>query len=340
MRAMLAAIAVLSFAGAAHAQQWSVTAQGSLQPLSGLADESSAYVEIFGSLDYRAYIMPAVAPGKAFEALAARSATLSAAFLSPFTQATISFAYDPAAAVVQSVTGNNGAVRNYYDAIGFSVQLTDTLGATHQLTSATSQVFVREGGTSTSNVFGVLRTDASFPPPPIAGGLVYGDASPQSFTVDLKALIESDVCVCSPGPLPDTSALGPLPVRLVGPTSYRPLFMGLQYIGTRLPGDAADSALPDPFQPARYDRVQSFDIAFDGEFAMSVQRADYGSDAAFEQAKSWIAANVPRIDFEQVVRYNITSTQVSAVPEPATLALWAVGGLLLLGRRRRQFRND
>jgi hypothetical protein len=330
MRKILISIAAIALAGAVQAQQLSYKIQASLEPIFGLAD-GGAYLEVFGVPNYRTYILPAVAPGDLFNSVAARSASLSAAYLSQFTQAAATFAYDLNAPPVSTTTGPSGAVGHGYDAVGFNVALGDASGATYQLGSATSRVYTRDSGSS--RIFSVSRTDPSFPPSPIAGGLVYTDPAPQSFVVDLNALIASDTCQCSTPGL-DLTGVGPLPVHLQGPGSYRPMFMGLSYVGSRQVADPVNATLPNPLQPALYDRFQQLSVGFDGEFTWTIQAPDYDTPEAFAAAQAWIDTNIQRISFEQNVTWQITSTEITAVPEPTTLALWAAGGLLLLGRWR------
>ena len=328
MKEILAAVAALVLAGSAQAQLRSYTAQGSLLPIGGL-ESGAAYVEVFGAPDYRTYILPAVAPGHPFEAVAARSAMLSATHLSQFTQATVTFAYDLSAIPV--ITTTDYWVRGRYEAAAFDVSLANATGVENQLTTSMARVDVTES--ANSRYFNVLRTDASFPPSAIAGGPVYVDAAPESFLVDLTALIASDTCNCSTTTL-DLTGVGALPVHLQGPSSYRAMFMGLAYRGSRPGEDPMDAMLPNPLQPELYERQQTLEISFDGEFTWTLLEEDYSTPEAFAAAKTWIDANVQRISFEQNVAWQINSTAITAVPEPAALALWTIGGLCLLARRR------
>ncbi|MDO8376453.1 MAG: PEP-CTERM sorting domain-containing protein [Aquabacterium sp.] len=333
MKEILAAVAALVLAGSAQAQLRSYTAQGSLLPIDGL-EAGSAYLEVFGAPGYSTYILPAVGPGQPFEAVAARSAMLSATYLSQFSEATATFAYDLSAVPITSV-GPGNIIRNRYDMVAFDMTLSDLSGTSYHLTSTASRAFTRDG--TTSRYFTVSRTDATFPPSPIPGGPIYTDATPQSILVDLNALIASDTCQCSSTTL-DLAGVGPLPVHLRAPDSYRAMFMGLSYRGSRQAADPVDAALPNPLQPVLYDREQTLNVAFDGEFTWTMRAEDYATPEAFAAAKTWIDANVQRISFEQNVAWQISSTAITAVPEPAALALWAIGGLCLLARRR-QIRN-
>lgn len=336
MQMILAALAVLGLSAGVQAQQLSYIAQASLLPITGPAEDGlgDAYLEVFGAPGYRTYILPAVAPGQPFEAVAARSAMLSAAYLSQFTQATARFAYDLSAVPVSTI-GPGSRIQNQYDMADFDLTLSDSSGASYQLTSTTNRLFVKDGGSS--RYFSLSRTDATFPPSPIPGGPIHTDSAPQSILVDLNALIGSDVCQCSSTTF-DLTGVGPLPVHLRAPDSYRALFMGLSYFGSRQAADPVDAALPNPLRPALYDRQQTLNLAFDGDFTWTLQAEDYATPEAFAAAKTWIDAHVQRISFEQNVAWQIDSTAITAVPEPAALALWAVGGLCLLARRR-QIRN-
>jgi hypothetical protein len=87
----------------------------------------------------------------------------------------------------------------------------------------------------------------------------------------------------------------------------------------------------------RFTLTRSIALVVRGELGVTVDPADYPSADAYEAARSWIATSIGVVNFETSRSFGLQTLSVSAVPEPATGALWALGlacGGLALRRRR------
>ena len=131
------------------------------------------------------------------------------------------------------------------------------------------------------------------------------------------------------------SALRP-PDRSSKPTVFRPVTYVVRLTRSN-PALTYNTAPPGALALADWNQGVTIGVYYDGVYGVSVNAADYASNAAYLAAASWVDANIRQVNFEQQVIYNVFNLVAVPVPEPAAPWLLLAGLLpvLLLTRRRR-----
>lgn len=320
MRRHLIAGLALLFVGSAHAAE---------QRYLAVAEPSSRsfnhYVEVWGVGSYSRY---ASSSDPALDLLAQPRATTNL-FFGHMSGASLSLSYDPSAALVRT---SASGLTHYYPAgpMEFVASLDD--GSALPISSSANQTSVRlltsSSGTRQMVAFQPIAATVEGPLP--GSTVSYSAPSTPSKLVDLVALLTS--ADTSSGF--DLSGFSRLPVRLAGPTTFQPVH--IYAVLQTQPGVNLTTALPNDLSLSTFSRLAQIQVYFDGVYGVTVDAGDYGSNIEFQAAKSWVDDNIRQINYEGYAAWSVAS--LTAVPEPAALALWAVGGLFLLGRRR-QIRN-
>ena len=328
MKLLVLAFSAMVCVVGAQAQQRSFTAQGVQQPLTDLQGQG-VLLEVLGKgsgADYSEYYSLDLLPGSTQAAMADYTLALAAQTLSLYSLANARFSYDLSAPNGSATLG----VGNY-KGTGFSLSLGGNGGVVDTLQASDVGVYVRDRRTQRS--FFVNTAGDGYPPAPLpqGGGLVITDAAAPVFSVDLQPLLAAASC-CSSLHL---SAPGPLWLRLQAPTEYRPVYMGLDLVGSRKTTDPVDGSLPSTLDLARYDRYQELYVVFGGHYSLTVDEAAYASPTDLLAAQAWVAGHINLVNIEVPIYYNLTGLQAVLVPEPATAGLLAAGVLMLALRRRR-----